>query len=395
MKINSIATRYILKELYTPFGLNVLFFTFLFLMTEMIKITNWIVNYNIGILTVLVVILYTIPWFLMFILPMSVMLSILLTFLRLSSDNEIIALKSCGLSVFGLLPPVVIFSFIGFALTLLVTIYAIPWSRASIEDLALKVAASNINIGLKERTFNDSFKDVVLYVNKIDLKNKKLVDIFIEDKRQPDIVVTVTAPEGQLFSEPEKMVFHLRLSGGTIHQTNLEKRSAHSIHFDTYNLTLDMKDAMQRNKERSKSREELSITELNAYIQQSPAKDTEYYKVWMVLHRRFAIPVSCFALGLLAFPLGIQSRATKRPLGLVLGLASFLLYYLLLTMGYALGETGTLPPIIGMWLPNVVVGAMGLYFLIQTARERTLKISVFFRRVQQHMAKMGGSTADD
>ncbi len=66
--------------------------------------------------------------------------------------------------------------------------------------MALKVAASNIDIGLKERTFNDAFKDVMLYVNKIDLKNKKLIDIFIEDKRQPDIVSTVVAPEGRLFS---------------------------------------------------------------------------------------------------------------------------------------------------------------------------------------------------
>ena len=73
----------------------------------------------------------------------------------------------------------------------------------------------------------------MLYVNKIDLSQKKLIDIFIEDKRQRDIVSTVVAPEGRLFSEPGKLIFHMVLSNGTIHQTNLKKHTANSIHFDT------------------------------------------------------------------------------------------------------------------------------------------------------------------
>ena len=59
-----------------PFSINVLVFTFLFLMTEMVEITDWIVNYNLKILAVLAIILFTLPWFLMFIIPMSVMANI-------------------------------------------------------------------------------------------------------------------------------------------------------------------------------------------------------------------------------------------------------------------------------------------------------------------------------
>ena len=91
MKLNSIANRYILKEMLAPFSINVIVFTFLFLMTELIKITNWIVNYNLSIFSVFTLIFFTMPWFLMFIIPMSVMLAVVLTFLRLSADNEIVA----------------------------------------------------------------------------------------------------------------------------------------------------------------------------------------------------------------------------------------------------------------------------------------------------------------
>ena len=112
MKLYSIINRYIIKEMVGPFSINVFLFAFLFLMTKMIEIANWIVNYNLSLWAVLTMIFYTIPSFMVFIIPMSVMLTILLTFLRLSSDNEIVALKSCGLSVYGLLPPVLFFSFI-------------------------------------------------------------------------------------------------------------------------------------------------------------------------------------------------------------------------------------------------------------------------------------------
>ena len=387
MKLNSITNRYILKEMFIPFSINVLVFTFLFLMTEMIEIANWIVNYKLSIWSVLAFIFYTLPWFLMFIIPMSVMLAVLLTFLRLSGDNEIIAIKSCGLSIYGLLPPVLIFALIGFLLTNFITLYGVPRAKASLEEMALKVAASNADIGLKERTFNDTFKGVMLYVNKIDFKNKKLIDVFIEDKRQADVVSTVIAPEGRLISEPERLIYHLILSNGSIHQTNLKERSATSIQFDTYTLSLDFKKEMGSVTRKKKHREEMSIAELRRFIGDSANEDEDYFKAKIVLHRRFSIPVACLALGLLAFPLGVQSQSTKRSFGLITCLFFFFLYYVLLTAGYSFGKSGVYPPAIGMWLPNVVMTGIGLYFLIQTGREKSLKVYLLAQRIQQFLAR--------
>ena len=387
MKLNSITNRYILKEMFIPFSINVLVFTFLFLMTEMIEIANWIVNYKLSIWSVLAFIFYTLPWFLMFIIPMSVMLAVLLTFLRLSGDNEIVAIKSCGLSIYGLLPPVLIFALIGFLLTNFITLYGVPRAKASLEEMALKVAASNADIGLKERTFNDTFKGVMLYVNKIDFKNKKLIDVFIEDKRQADVVSTVIAPEGRLISEPEKFIYHLILSNGSIHQTNLKKRSANSIQFNTYTLSLDFKKEMGTATRKKKHREEMSIAELRRFIGDSANEDEDYFKAKIVLHRRFSIPVACLALGLLAFPLGVQSQSSKRSFGLITCLFFFFLYYVLLTAGYSFGKSGVYPPAIGMWLPNFVMTGIGLYFLIQTGREKSLKVYLLAQRIQQFLAR--------
>ena len=388
MKLNSITNRYIFKEMFVPFSINIFVFTFLFLMAEMLKIANWIVNYNLSIWAVFTLIFYSLPMFLTFIIPMSVMLAILLTFLRLSSDNEIVAMKSCGMSIYGLLPPVMLFALLGFLFTMLLTLYAGPRSKAALEDMSLKVATTNMDIGLKERTFNDTFKDVMLYVNEVDIQNKKLIDVFIEDKRQKDIVSTVVAPEGRLISEPEKYTYHLILSNGTIHQTNPKKRSANSIQFNTYTLSLNFKEQFDEAANRKIGREEMGDAELRRYIDELAGKDEEaFLKSKMELHRRYSLPTACLALGLLAFPLGIQSKTAKRSFGLILGLFFFFAYYLLLTAGYSFGKSGVLSPEIGMWMPNFVMTAVGLFFLFKTARDRSLKIDLLAQQFQLLLSK--------
>ncbi len=118
----------------------------------------------------------------------------------------------------------------------------------------------------------------------------------------------------------------------------------------------------------------MNLVELRNYLNNRTQRDSNYYNTLMELHKKFSIPIACFALGLLAVPLGIQSGSTKKSFGLVLGMVFFLIYYLLLTAGLVFGETGTCPPVIGMWVPNVVMGVLGLYLLIKTANERQLGV---------------------
>ena len=383
MKFNSNVNRYILREMLLPLGLNLLFFTFVFLISDMLEITNWVVNHGIGILDVLRMISYSMPDFLMFVVPMSVMLAILLTFLRMSGDNEIIALRSGGLSFYGLLPPVLLICLLGAVSTGFMTIYALPWGRSSMDELTAEIESSNPDIGLKEKTFNDDVKDMIFYVNKIDQKNNMLFGVFIEDRRRPDMLVTIVAPKGRLFSDPEKRMHHLRLFDGTIHRTNLQDGSVSSIHFSTYTSNFGPKNTVPNKKKKKIHQKSMSLGELRQFIRTSPAKDEIYFKALLEFHRKFALPFACFTLGLIALPLGVQSRSANRTFGLIVGLFLFLFYNLLLSAGNILGESGTLPPVYGMWLPNVVTGAVALYLVLRTAKERTIKLDVLARQFQR------------
>lgn len=357
-----------------PFVINLLFFNFIFLLTKILDITNMIVNYRISLFHVMLLLIYSMPHFLEFVIPMSVMTTVLLTFFRLSSDNEIVALKAGGISIYKLLPPVLLFCLIGCILTGFMTIYGLPWGSLSFKKLTYEVALSNVNIGMKERTFNDNFEGIMLYMNKIDLKNKALIDIFIEDQRTRNIISTIVAPRGEMYSEPYKLLFHLRLHNGTINQVNIENKTVNSITFDTYDINLDLKKSVTK-KKGQKDEKEMSIAELNKYLKDTINKDAKYYAALIEFHRKFSIPFACFAFGLLGVPLGVQSKSAKRAFGLGFGLFFFLLYYLMLSAGWVFGEAGVYPPLIGMWMPNIVIGGIGLYLFVRTADDRPVMLN--------------------
>ena len=378
--VSSIVDRYVFREMIPPFFINLILFTFIFLMAEILDITDLVVNHRVSLSSVLLMLICSIPSFMVFVVPMSVMMGVLLGFLRLSNDNEIIALKSAGFGIYRLLTPVFVFCLIGFLVTGFMSIYGSPLGRLSFKALLFETVKSNIDIGLKERTFNDSFKDVMLYVGKIDKQDKTLGDVFIEDRQTPGMVSTVVAPRGKLSCDSEKLAFRLTLFNGIINKVDQENKTAHSVSFDIYDFQLGAAQILSAREHGPKGRKEMSLGELRRSLGRATEKDAKYYLTLMEYHKKFSIPFACFVFGLIAVPLGIQSKSAKRSYGMVLGLFFFLIYYLFLSAGLVFGEAGVCPPIVGMWGPNLIIGAVGLYMLVMSAKERPLKaISVLPR----------------
>jgi lipopolysaccharide export system permease protein len=357
-------------ELIQPFVINLVFFTFVFLMTKILEITNLVVNYRVGLVQVVLMLIYAIPSFLVFVIPMSVMMAVLLTFLRMSADNEITALKAGGISLYQLVAPVALFCLIGTLITGLMTVVAGPKGRIAAENLTHQAMVSSVEAGLRERVFNDGFEGVMLYVSKVDLKQKRLVDIFIEDQRDKDTVTIIVAPLGEVVVDAQRQIVQLRLINGMINHSGLKSRGVHSIHFDTYDIILELKKDRTGDPNGIIDPRRMDLAELQRHIDGMDRKNPGYYTALMEFHKKFAIPFACVSLGLLAMPLGVQVRVSRKSAGLGLGLGFFLIYYLMLSAGFVFGEKGIYPPALGMWMPNALMGAAGIYLIIGAANER-------------------------
>jgi len=362
--------RYIFKELVPPFFVSIIFFSFVFLLSRILEITDLIVNYNIPLTSVLKMLLFSMPFYLQFTIPMSVMMAVLLTFMDFSGANEILALKSGGVSILRLLPSVCFFCIIGVLLTAAMTFYGLPWGKLSFKKEIYEIASKNMNISFKEKTFLDSFPGITLYINQINGEHMK--GIFIEDKKTGKLPVTITAPDGVLLRQ--KAGFLFRLENGDILEIDRDARRINKTHFGVYSFMIDFSDKLAKEKNRKKDDEEMYYTELKKFIAGRIKKDHIYYSAVIKVHEKFSLPAAAFFLGLIAFSLGIRSRAEKKSSGVVYGISIFVFYYLMLASGWSLGESDpeVYPPFFAMWTPNFVIFTISIFLLYLSIKEKDI-----------------------
>src|SRR4029079_11694691 len=98
-------------------------------------------------------VVYLLPSFWLFTIPMALLLAILLAFGRLSGDSEITAMKSCGVSLYELLPSPLIFAFLASVACGTVTLYGVPWGNSSFKALLVQIAQSSAGVAIKEKVF--------------------------------------------------------------------------------------------------------------------------------------------------------------------------------------------------------------------------------------------------
>lgn len=387
MKAFTIINRYLFKELLFPFAISLFFLTFVFLMTRIPEITNMVVNYNADISAVVMMIVYTLPRFLEFTIPMSVMISVLLTFMRMSGENEIVAIKGAGASLYKLLPPVLVFCLLGVVLCMWVTVFGVSWGKLSIKKKSVELARSSIDAALQERQFNSELEDVMIYVANVDMKTRKLTDVFIEDRRTKGIVSISTAPKGKLIRMEKEQFYTIRLFDGMINQVDVDENSVSTIRFGEYDINIDLNAMARGNKKISKELDERSLVDLVRFIKKGGLDKAHLSAALMELHEKFSVPFACLSLGILAFPLGVQSASLRRSSGFSLGIFFFILYYCLMAAGWSAGETGNYPPILGMWLPNVVMGGIGIFFLVRNAKEKPVPMPRWIIKTWLFVAK--------
>jgi lipopolysaccharide export system permease protein len=337
------------------------------LMGRALKLSDLLVNKGMGVFDVLQLITYIYIPFLGYIIPMALLLTILLGLGRLSSDNEIVAMKSSGISLFQLILPVSLFSIIALILTTFLTLFANPWGFKSLKNFAVKALQSLSEVGIQEKVFYDEFKGMLIYVDKSEGQGGVMEGIFIADKRDQTISTTIVAKKGYITSDPESLSLNLRLLDGSIHRVGQVLESYQMGSFKTYDIYIDLDAPSLRELDYN----EMNLKELRDNLKSLPPGDPDINEIKVEYHKKFSIPFACIVFGLIAIPLGIRKVRGGKSYGLIISLLVCLVYYLLLLTGESLGKNGTLPPLFSMWLPNIILALLGLYLFFHAAREST------------------------
>jgi len=368
--MRKILDRYILREIALPFVLVLFILTFVLLMGRILQLMDLLVNKGVGFLDISKFVILLMPSFLMFTIPMSLLVSILIGLGRLSGDNEITVMRASGISLYQIARPIAAAAVIAFLLTGVITLFLVPQSKYATKVHLYNVSKQKASIGIREKVFIDYFKGLLIYAESIPLDGAFMEGVLIADTRLTSEPSTIIAKKAYLLSDPRALTITMRLESGSTHTVDPQFRNYRKMDFDIYDVNLDFGSALlDEGSLREKSTGEMNILELRKRLRQTDTEKRKLRDAAIELHKKLSIPVSCLILGLLAIPLGIRTNRSAKSWSITIGFALTVLYYMLQLGGEALVQTGRVGPLIGTWVPNLVFSAAGIFLFAMAARE--------------------------
>ncbi|MDD5449799.1 MAG: LptF/LptG family permease [Candidatus Omnitrophica bacterium] len=359
--MNWILNRYITKEFTAAFFLSIAIFTFALLVGNFIKMADLIINRGVALTSLLKLIFYLIPYLLTYTVPMAMLTATLISFGRLSSDNEIMAMRSLGISLLTISLPLLV-------LGIIISVASIPLndklltkshfaSRKVLREIGLRTPTAYLEAG----TFIKDFDGYIVFIHEI--KKNKLKNIRIYQPQENRPTRTITAKEGEFIPVPKKGIIKLKLIDGTSEEPDIKDPTRFfKLNFKTYYMTLNVQDK-PRQKRLEKKTSEMTIKELKEESKKLAEEGIELEPLLTEIHKKIAISFSAFVFVLIAIPLAIKSNVSEKSISLGISIGVLVIYWLFLVGGTAFALRGILPPWFAIWLPNIVMGAAGVLLL--------------------------------
>jgi lipopolysaccharide export system permease protein len=369
-------TRYLITEQVIPLSVSLLALSLILVMGRLLQLTRYLFTSPITLLDLAQIILSIMPKLMLFALPMATLIGVLLAFVRLSSDNELIALRASGVGAAQTLPAVLAVLLVATALSYVNTISLIPISTQAFENKVKSLGRVSLPTFLKDGTFIDIVPNLVFYFQEVNPGDLSIHGVFVQDQRQQDVRMVIVAEEAQIITPRNINQILFKISNGIITRVPDNLEDAQAVSFKTYDLSLSLDELFSSSaKGEGKGRRVMTLRELHQARSDPSQKAATGYA--LEFHQRLALPLSCLCLGLVGPPLGSLFRQRSRMTGITVGLGVFLTYYVLLSAGKGLGENGIIPPAVALWTPNVVTAILAWHLwriLIAEAPPQWLKL---------------------
>ena len=394
--------RYIIKEIVPPFFIGLLIYTFVLLMNQILQLSEIFITRGVAFKAAVTIFIHLVPSVLAFTVPMAVLMGVLGGLSRLSSDSEIMAFKTLGISYKRLLRPVLIFSLCGWLFTSYLALYLAPHSNYKLIQTLYQTILTKVQFKINPREFNESIPNMVIFIQGI-TQEKEWENIFVYFSNTPEEPRVISAKKGKLNFYPEMKRAVLELFDGTLHSYPLSDPDKYGVtSFEKIEEEINVENLFTSFSEKKRVREK-DIGELFKDIKtikqdlaklrieeggttekeyDSSRRWKDYISYWIEIHKKFALPFVCLIFGILGLPLGASTRKGGRTSGFTISLGIILVYYVLITTGEEMAINGKLSPLLGIWGPNILLLLIGFYLFFKSLKESKLFAGLFrfFRR---------------
>jgi len=341
--------RSIFIQLIVPFLLALGILTFILSMETVYRLINLIVERGVSVFSVGLMLLYRLPQFLSVTLPLSIVISCVVLMVRLSTDNEISAMNSMGISYWQIGRPFFLFGIVATGITLIITLWLQPAGYAAFEQEKLKVLKTQTAKTVQPLVLNYDFPGKVLYVQDKD-KNEDLSGVFITDlKLTQDSMVTL-ADRGRIEIREGERDLLLNLEDGLIHLQG-PADNYRTIAFEQFHYIFRPPQIVPSTKGGH-----IWGVPTKALLQNSSRSSK------MELFLRLTTPWACVAFAVAMVPLGLINIRQGRSGAYLRGLILVVSYYILWMGAKEMTMNMNYQPYV-LWMPPLLIWLFGLYGL--------------------------------
>ncbi len=359
---------HILNAFLGPFIFCLLSLLFVFLLGRgLVQMADLIFNKHVDLFFILQLLLYSLPYILTFLIPMSVLVASLLAFGKLSHDNEIIAIRASGISLLKIIRPLLSAAVVLCLISFILSDRIASASHYAYRKLFTQMGVENPAAALEEGTFIKQFKNFVIFIYEINKNKLRGVRIYQPQEGKP--TRTIVAEKGELISISENNTIILRLMHGTSDEPDPKDMSKlYKLNFKTYDLPLNISQVRNMGPMEKKPKD-MTIKELKTEIKRLGEEGIKTtYPLAAEIHLKIALSFSSLAFLLIGVPLGITTRRSEKSIGFGISLGLTTFYWVLLIGGQTLAEKGLAPPLLSLQCSNIVMGGIGLFLLTRLAK---------------------------
>lgn len=412
--------RYILTQQIPPFGFGLAVVIFILILDFLYKNLDMLLGKGIPLSVSFQLILLSIGWMIVLAIPMAVLIAVLISFMRLASDREIVAMRSAGLNLLRIARPVLIASTLLSVLLIPINNHLVPETNHRLANLLAAIHKKKPAIQLRDGIFMNDIKGYSILVHKV--KGRKLEGITISRFQPGKPAQTIRAKQGEMYFADDGVTLVLRLKNGEIHDVDEKdpKRylrvvfSEHSINIPDAGSKLEITERRYRGdremsipmmkseivKQMQSIRSAESETEsilyqsaeilsnlrsfcqsdsigyhppkMGPYIERSietlgrikfrvDSSERRIRALRVEVHKKIAISFACLVFTVIGIPIAVAAKEGGTSAGIAISTGFFAIYYVFLTTGEKLADRGYLHPVLSMWAANIILGIAGVY----------------------------------
>jgi lipopolysaccharide export system permease protein len=372
----TIMDRYLVSELIPPFLFGVGAFSSIGVTIDAVfELVRKIVESGLPVGIAIQVFLLKMPNFIVLAFPMSTLLATLMTYSRLSSESELIALRGCGVSVYRMVLTAVMLSLVVTGMTFVFNEQIAPTANYQANQTLQSALKSDKPIFKQHNIFYPEYRDIqeadgsksrilarLFYADQFD--GKRMKGLTIIDRSTKGLNQVVVAESGKWNGSQNVWDF----SNGTIYLIAPNGSYRNIVRFEQQQLKLPRTPLSLAEKSRdygemniAESLEQLTVERLGGDRQ-------KIRKLEVRIQQKISLPFVCLVFGLVGAAMGTIPQRTGRGTSFGVCVVVIFTYYLLFFISGAIAQAGVLSPFMGAWMPNFIFLGIGLFLLARVAR---------------------------